>query len=164
MRKLKLKVWTKKLLSDLWQLSLFPGLHSETYCVSSWGNMDGILSLPESDSGGGKLVSKGIRNASSSSKSSLNFHNMINLNKDLFLIHVIIQCKLESSLWRLSSQRWLWDTESSILWCYHHPSISNLWLPLSLWRTLYIGRHMRHVITSAWKWHPSMLAFHWADS
>lgn len=60
--------------------------------------MDGILSLPESDSGGGKLVSKGIRNASSSSKSSLNFHNMINLNKDLFLIHVIIQCKLESSL------------------------------------------------------------------
>lgn len=99
MRKLKLKVWTKKLLSDLWQLSLFPGLHSETCCVSSWGNMDGILSLPESDSGGGKLVSKGIRNASSSSKSSLNFHNMINLNKDLFLIHVIIQCKLESSLW-----------------------------------------------------------------
>lgn len=143
---------------------LLPGLHSRTCCISSWGNVEGVLSLPGSDSLDEKLASIGIRNASSSNKSPLKFHNTINLSKGLFLTHVIVWYKLGSSLWKLSSKMWLWGTESSILWLYHHPSIINLWPLLPLWRrTQCVGRYMRHFIISAWKGHPSLFTFHWPD-
>ena len=52
--------------------------------------MEGVLSLPGSDSLDEKLALKGIRNASSSNKSPPKFHNTINLSNGLFLTHVIV--------------------------------------------------------------------------